>query len=208
MSLPSLAPTASALRATAHALVSTLFGGAPPPSPSLSFAGSGAASLADFESNEWEDDGDAENDEGLAAGGLVGSLLRRGVTGTSRARSGLEELAAAIWLAVPKRKKSYSRKRQRQLNPRYAATNVQNFYPCPKCDKGLLKLRHHVCPCDQENANVCGVRKVRKKPETRSSRRYSLLHAEYLRPPHPPPRPPPPHRAMLTQIDYNNAPPT
>jgi hypothetical protein len=36
----------------------------------------------------------------------------------------------------------------------------QNFYPCPKCDKGLLKLRHHVCPCDQEKIGANGIVRV------------------------------------------------
>jgi hypothetical protein len=26
---------------------------------------------------------------------------------------------------------------------------LQCAYPCPKCDKGYIKLRHHLCPCDQ-----------------------------------------------------------
>jgi hypothetical protein len=33
----------------------------------------------------------------------------------------------------------------------------QSFYPCPKFDKSLLKLRHHLCPCDQEKANIGGI---------------------------------------------------
>ena len=57
---------------------------------------------------------------------------------------------------------SYSVKRQRQMNPLYRNDPIQNFYPCPKCDKGLLKLRHHLCPCDQEKCNAKAVVKVRE----------------------------------------------
>ena len=171
LSISSLVPSPQALHsvaASAHALLASLFG-APPTPPSMQLAGAGCAPLPwATEREAWDDDkNNGEMDEGADAGsnagGLVGALLRRGALGAARARSSLSELAASIWLAVPKRKKSYSRKRQRQLNPRYAATDVQNFYPCPKCEKGLLKLRHHVCPCDQELANVCGVRKVRHR---------------------------------------------
>lgn len=45
-------------------------------------------------------------------------------------------LSDGIWFAVPKRKASYRVKRLRQMSPLYNETNVQNFYPCPKCDKG------------------------------------------------------------------------
>jgi len=38
--------------------------------------------------------------------------------------------------------------------------SLQSFYPCPKCDKGLLKLRHHLCPCDQQAVNLPNVVKV------------------------------------------------
>ena len=162
VSFSSLAPSAPALRAvaaSAQAIMSSFFG-APPSSPSLQLAGVGGFGPLGWDAEEADDDEGEGECSGSGAGGLVGSLVRRGAAGAARARASLSELAASIWLAVPKRKKSYSRKRQRQLNPRYAATDVQNFYPCPKCEKGLLKLRHHVCPCDQEKANVCGVRKV------------------------------------------------
>jgi hypothetical protein len=33
----------------------------------------------------------------------------------------------------------------------------QAFYPCPKCDKGLLKLHHHLCPCDMKKVNMAHV---------------------------------------------------
>lgn len=73
----------------------------------------------------------------------------------------IESWKESIWnMAVPKRKTSYSRKRQRQMNPLYGRVNVEHFYPCPKCDKGFLKLRHHLCPCDAEKANLTGVKKV------------------------------------------------
>jgi ribosomal protein L32 len=58
---------------------------------------------------------------------------------------------------------SYSRKRKRQMNPLYQLKNAQNFYPCPKCEHGYLKLRHHICPCDQEKMNVSHVVKVRAR---------------------------------------------
>ena len=69
----------------------------------------------------------------------------------------------------PRAQKSYSRKRQRQMNPLNAAKNVQNFYPCPKCEKGLVKLRHHLCPCDQSKINVASVMKVRGLRRARSA---------------------------------------
>ena len=56
---------------------------------------------------------------------------------------------------------SYSKKRMRQMNPLYRETNQQHFYPCPKCDAGFLKLRHHLCPCDQKKVNAKAVVKVR-----------------------------------------------
>jgi len=95
-------------------------------------------------------------------GALLGPLLRRGGEGEGGGCAGLED---AVWLAVPKRKTSYSKKRQRQMSPHYARKDVTHFYPCPKCDKGLLKLRHHICPCDQVKLNVSGVKQVRKGRE-------------------------------------------
>ena len=190
----SLTPSAPALHAvasSAQALLSSLFG-PPPTPPTFQLAGAGFAPLPWSTEGAWNNnDDDVDNNEeemdegasaGTNAGGFVGALLRRrGTLGAS-----LSDLASSIWLAVPKRKKSYSRKRQRQLNPRYAATDVQNFYPCPKCEKGLLKLRHHVCPCDQEKANVCGVRKVRFITIIIIMRRG---HVSFLTPPLPLPSP-------------------
>ena len=75
----------------------------------------------------------------------------------------LEALRCSVWLALPKRKTSYAKKRVRQMSPHYARKELNNFYPCPKCEKGLLKLRHHICPCDQLKLNVAGVKQVRKK---------------------------------------------
>jgi len=46
------------------------------------------------------------------------------------------------------------------MNPLYKNVDAENFYPCPKCDKGFLKLRHHLCPCDQEAINAKAVVKV------------------------------------------------
>jgi len=63
---------------------------------------------------------------------------------------------------VPKRKPSYSVKRKRQMNPHAAVeSELHHAYPCPKCDKGYIKLRHHLCPCDQEALNCKAVVKVR-----------------------------------------------
>jgi ribosomal protein L32 len=117
----------------------------PPPSPVL----------AGFEGAHDGEDADSA----VSLSDVVGRLARRG-------QSGLEALSDAIWLAVPKRKTSYSKKRHRQMNPRYAPQNALNFYPCPKCDTPggpFLKLRHHLCPCDQEKLNCVGVRKVRAR---------------------------------------------
>jgi ribosomal protein L32 len=75
-------------------------------------------------------------------------------------RQRLEVFTDSIWFAVPKRKSSYSRKRKRQMSPIWGKHDLQNFYPCPKCPKGLVKLRHHICPCDQEKANFMGIKKV------------------------------------------------
>ncbi len=164
--LTSLLPRASAAAAsaatTARALGALLGGGgAPPAPPALALAGwAGGFDAGDDAGDADADAGEADGGGGggaAAALGAAAGALRR------RAAAALEALTGAVWLAVPKRKKSYSRKRQRQLNPRYAATDVQNFYPCPKCEKGLLKLRHHLCPCDQEGMNIVGVRKVRPR---------------------------------------------
>jgi len=43
--------------------------------------------------------------------------------------------------------KSYSRKRMRLMERTKAPVNKQHFYPCPNCDEGWLKLRHHLCVC-------------------------------------------------------------
>ena len=68
-------------------------------------------------------------------------------------------------LAVPKRKHSYSRKRHRQSNPLYQEEIISHIYPCPKCSKGLLKMRHHICPCDQEKIGVNGIVRITNKGE-------------------------------------------
>ena len=113
----------------------------------------------------------AELAAGSGAGGAFLERLRRRGGGSgddggggraAGAGGALEDaLGGAVWLAVPKRKTSYSKKRQRQMSPHYAREDLTNFYPCPKCDKGLLKLRHHICPCDQMKLNVSGVKQVR-----------------------------------------------
>ena len=72
----------------------------------------------------------------------------------------VDALTSGLWFAVPKRKKSYARKRQRQMSHVYASHNLSHLYPCPKCDHGYLKVRHHMCPCDQEKVGVNGIIKV------------------------------------------------
>ena len=94
-------------------------------------------------------------------GALLERLLRRGGDGGAGGAAAAWE--DAVWLAVPKRRTSYSKKRQRQMSPHYARKEITSFYPCPKCDKGLLKLRHHICPCDQVKLNVSGVKQVRSR---------------------------------------------
>jgi hypothetical protein len=51
-------------------------------------------------------------------------------------------------------------KRIRQLSRLWNNEDLENYYPCPKCDHGYLKLRHHICPCDQEKINCKAVVKV------------------------------------------------
>ena len=78
---------------------------------------------------------------------------------------------------MPKRKPSYSVKRKRQMNPHAAVeSELHHAYPCPKCDKGYIKLRHHLCPCDQEKLNCKAVVKVRFG--VRRSRGASSVAAE------------------------------
>ena len=146
-------------------------GGPPlPPALALALGGGGAqaawavAGAGGFADGEGGGEDEAADEEGAgegAAGG--GGLLGRLLPGAARGGGGglLEALTGHIWMAVPKRKTSYSRKRQRQMNPLYARSNLLNFYPCPKCEKGFLKLRHHLCPCDQEKAHISGVKRVR-----------------------------------------------
>jgi hypothetical protein len=50
--------------------------------------------------------------------------------------------------------KSYSRKRMRFLNPKNDLPDKNHVYPCPKCDKGLLKVHHHLCPCDMKKLGI------------------------------------------------------
>jgi len=154
----------------------------PPPSASLCLVGPGlegvpawalhAAALEQQRAGQGEGEEEGGDGEGGLAGGgsgaaesLLGRLLRRMGPQGSLQRSGggglIEALTNHLWMAVPKRKTSYSTKRQRQMNPLYARKNLLNFYPCPKCDKDFLKLRHHLCPCDQEKANISGVKKAR-----------------------------------------------
>ncbi len=113
---------------------------------------------------------------------MIERLLRRG--GGGEGGGALED---AVWLAVPKRKTSYAKKRQRQMSPHYARKDLTNFYPCPKCEKGLLKLRHHICPCDQLKLNVSGVKQVRWR---QAGGRAPISRYQFASPP---PPPPPPH---------------
>ncbi|KAA0172308.1 hypothetical protein FNF27_06107 [Cafeteria roenbergensis] len=85
--------------------------------------------------------------------------------GSSAAADPLEVFRQALWLAVPKRKKSYSRKRMRQMDSSKQAVNKQHFYPCPNCDEGWLKLRHHLC--------VCAMKKLRIPVPKRDKVRYA-----------------------------------
>lgn len=42
----------------------------------------------------------------------------------------------------------------RFLNPINDIPVKQHVYPCPKCDKGLLKVHHHLCPCDMKKVGI------------------------------------------------------
>ena len=113
------------------------------PPPALELAGLPAACAAS------DDDDEAAADDGGARAGVG-------------APAGAPAWAEAIWRAVPKRKPSYSVKRQRQMNPAQALDReLQHAYPCPKCDRGYIKLRHHLCPCDAVALNCKAVVKVR-----------------------------------------------
>ena len=177
VALVSLSTSVRALPPLASAILDYLLPRPPPPAPpalclaGLSLDGVPAwavhAALLEAEAGGAEEEGEEGGSSGSSSGssssggsglgGLLGRLLR-----PSGARSGglLEALTSHVWMAVPKRKTSYSRKRQRQMNPLYARKNLLNFYPCPKCDKDFLKLRHHLCPCDQEKAKISGVKRV------------------------------------------------
>jgi ribosomal protein L32 len=48
---------------------------------------------------------------------------------------------AFLWMGVPKKKTSYTRKRLRQLNKQLE--NLTSVYPCPLC--GESKRTHHLC---------------------------------------------------------------
>ena len=186
----------AALAPLASAILSFLRPPPPaPPLPALCLSGVGAlegvpAWAVEAALQEEAAGGAPEPGSGGGGEGLLGRLLRR--VAAPGAGGLLEALTSHIWMAVPKRKTSYSRKRQRQMNPLYARKNLLNFYPCPKCDKGLLKLRHHLCPCDQEKANISGVKKVRALP--------SLPCSACPLPPftHPLPLPPPPPNRQVT----------
>ena len=46
---------------------------------------------------------------------------------------------------------------------------ISHIYPCPKCSKGLLKMRHHICPCDQDKLGSNGVVRISSSGEKGSS---------------------------------------
>ena len=56
--------------------------------------------------------------------------------------------------------KSYSRTRQRVNAPNKRIKDIHHFYPCMRCDRGLLKLRHHLCPCDLEKVKAKNIIRV------------------------------------------------
>lgn len=68
--------------------------------------------------------------------------------------------------------KSNSKSRIRRHAVTKHLRDKHNFYPCFRCDKGLLKLRHHLCPCDLEKVKASNIVKVhygakpRNKPAT------------------------------------------
>lgn len=97
---------------------------------------------------------------GWAVDGELSGLdrLRGSMDGQAGKVDGLSDALESLqWnqlLAVPKRKTSYMRKRIRQNAREKQLRNIHHFYPCTKCEKGLLKLRHHLCPCDMEKVNM------------------------------------------------------
>lgn len=56
--------------------------------------------------------------------------------------------------------KSKAKSRERRNAYQKRLKNISHFYPCPKCEDGFLKLRHHLCPCDMEKIGQ-GVPKIR-----------------------------------------------
>lgn len=80
------------------------------------------------------------------------------------ARDALELLAngcAVLQMAVPKSKPSLRVRRIRQNSQNKRLRRIQHFSPCTKCDKGFMKLRHHLCVCDMEKVNAPNGRVVR-----------------------------------------------
>jgi ribosomal protein L32 len=124
-----------------------------PPFPrfgGLELAGFGAGAAPDAGcAADRDGDGDGDGDGGLA-----------GAASPSPSPSP-SPLSWSTWLmAVPKRRHSHSRKRHRQSNPLYQEAALAHTYPCPKCDRGLVKMRHHLCPCDQDKVGAAGVVRV------------------------------------------------
>ena len=106
-----------------------------------------------------EEEGEAEGAGGAVDGEGDGVSIGGDGGGGARRRSLEELLGESRWL-VPKRRHSHSRKRHRQSNPLYQEAPLAHMYPCPKCAKGLMKLRHHLCPCDQDAVGANGVVRV------------------------------------------------
>lgn len=84
--------------------------------------------------------------------------LRMSQTGTHR--SVVLTCSCGAARALLPVQKSYSRTRQRFNNPAKQLKNIAHFYPCMRCDRGLLKLRHHLCPCDLEKVKAKNVVRV------------------------------------------------
>lgn len=95
----------------------------PPVAPQLQLAGLEGQWLP--VSNRAHDDADDVTDDGSSGQHQRGLGLPAGLSGGL-----IEALTTGFWFAVPKRKKSYARKRQRQMNPLYAEHNIQVCLLC------------------------------------------------------------------------------
>ena len=126
----------------------------PPPQQAPPFPRFGGLELAGFGAGAAPDAGCAADRDGDGDGDGDGGLA-------GAASPSPSPLSWSTWLmAVPKRRHSHSRKRHRQSNPLYQEAALAHTYPCPKCDRGLVKMRHHLCPCDQDKVGAAGVVRV------------------------------------------------